>query len=149
MAELWKLEAEVGGQSPEARTVARQAVSAPLVTELFTLWKQTLPHISGRSKLAEVLRYALTRREIFDRFLTDGRIELDSNIVERAIRPQAIGRKNSLFVGHEAGAQNWAVLASLIETCKLNGMEPHSYRTQTLTAIVNGYRQSQINELLP
>jgi len=58
-------------------------------------------------------------------------------------------RKNSLFAVHEAGAQNWAVLASLIETCKLNGIEPHNYLTRTLTAIVNGHRQSQIGELLP
>ena len=61
----------------------------------------------------------------------------------------AIGRKNSLFAGHEAGAQNWAVLASFIETCKLNGIEPNSYLTRTLSAIVNGHRQSQISELLP
>ena len=74
---------------------------------------------------------------------------MDNNTVERTIRPIAISRKNSLFAGHEAGAQNWAVLASLCETCKLNGMEPHGYLTQTLTAIVNGHRQSQINELLP
>ncbi|PUB09975.1 transposase IS66 family protein [Yoonia sediminilitoris] len=74
---------------------------------------------------------------------------MDNNTVERTIRPIAVGRKNSLFAGHDAGAQNWAVLASLIETCKLNGIEPHSYLTWTLTAIVNGHRQSQIGELLP
>jgi transposase len=91
MTELWKLEAEVRGQSPEARAVARQAVSSPIVADLFTLWQQTLPRISGKSKLAEALRYAIARREIFERFLTDGLVELDSNIVERAIRPQAVG----------------------------------------------------------
>jgi len=74
---------------------------------------------------------------------------MDTNAVERTIRPFALGRKNSLFAGHEAGAQNWAILASLIETCKLNGIEPHGYLTQTLTAIVNGHKQSRIEELLP
>ncbi|AMY71343.1 putative transposase protein [Frigidibacter mobilis] len=104
MTELWKLEAEVRGQSPEARAAARQAVSAPIVADLFTLWQQTLPRISGKSKLAEALRYAITRREIFERFLTDGLVELDSNIVERAIRPQTITRKNSLFAGSDVSA---------------------------------------------
>ena len=74
---------------------------------------------------------------------------MDTNAVERTIRPFALGRKNSLFAGHEAGAQNWAILASLIETCKLNGIEPHGYLTQTLTVIVNGHNQSRIEELLP
>jgi hypothetical protein len=104
MADLWKLEAEVRGQSPEARAAARQTVSVPIVAELFSLWQKTLPRISGKSKLAEALRYAIARQEIFERFLTDGLIELDSNIVERAIRPQTITRKNSLFAGSDVGA---------------------------------------------
>ncbi len=82
-------------------------------------------------------------------FLSDGRIEMDNNTVERTIRPIAISRKNALFAGHDAGAQNWAVLASLIETCKLNSVEPHAYLTKTLSAIVNGHKQSKINDLLP
>jgi hypothetical protein len=69
--------------------------------------------------------------------------------VERTIRPIALNRKNALFAGHETGAQNWAMLASLIETCKLNAVEPHAYITGILTAIVNGHKQSRIDELLP
>ncbi|AMY72304.1 putative transposase protein (plasmid) [Frigidibacter mobilis] len=124
MTELWKLEAEVRGQSPEARAAARQAVSAPIVADLFTLWQQTLPRISGKSKLAEALRYAITRREIFERFLTDGLVELDSNIVERAIRPQTITRKNSLFAGSDGGGRTWATIATLLQTCKMNNVDP-------------------------
>ena len=82
-------------------------------------------------------------------FLTDGRIEMDSNAVERTIRPIALQRKNALFAGHDAGAQNWAMLASLIETCKSNGVEPHSYLTSVLSAIVNGHKQKDIEQLLP
>ena len=82
-------------------------------------------------------------------FLTDGRIEMDSNPVERTIRPIALQRKNALFAGHDAGAQNWAMLASLIETCKLNQVEPHSYLTGVLTAIINGHKQKHIDQLLP
>jgi transposase len=74
---------------------------------------------------------------------------LDNNAVERTIRPIALNRKNAPFAGHDAGAQNWGIIASLIETCKLNQIEPHAYLTATLSAIVNGHRQSQIDELLP
>ncbi len=82
-------------------------------------------------------------------FLADGRIEMDNNSDERTIRPIAINRKNALFAGHKTGAENWGMIASLIETCKLNGVEPYGYLTKTLTAIVNGHKQSRINELLP
>lgn len=78
-------------------------------------------------------------------FLTDGRIELDNNPVERTIRPIALNRKNALFAGHDAGAQNWAVIASLVETCKLND----GYLSGVLTAIAQGHKQTDINELLP
>jgi len=82
-------------------------------------------------------------------FLDDGHIEIDSNAVERTIRPIALNRKNALFAGHDAGAQNWAMIASLIETCKLNAINPHAWLTSTLKAIVNGHKQSRIDELMP
>ena len=73
----------------------------------------------------------------------------DNNTVERGIRAVALGRKNALFAGYDAGAENWAVIASLIETCKMNGVDPHAWLTATLTAIVQGHKQSQIGDLLP
>lgn len=79
----------------------------------------------------------------------DGRVEIDNNSVERTIRPIALNRKNALFAGHDAGAENWATIASLIETCKLNTVDPLAYLTTTLTAIVNGNKQGQIAGLLP
>ena len=82
-------------------------------------------------------------------FLADGRIEMDNNTVERTIRPIALNRKNALFAGHDASAANWATIASLDETCKLNAIEPYAYLTQTLRAIVNGHKQSQIEDPLP
>lgn len=94
-------------------------------------------------------------------FLTDGRIEIDNieprsatgsskrRNVERTIRPIALNRKNALFAGHDAGAENWATIASLVETCKLNGVDPQGFLTRTLTAIINGHKQSRIDELLP
>lgn len=74
---------------------------------------------------------------------------MDNNTVERTIRPIALSRKNALFAGHEAGAQNWAMLASLIETCKLNNINPHAYLSNSLTAIAQGHKQNQIDQLLP
>ncbi|WP_139322532.1 MULTISPECIES: transposase domain-containing protein, partial [Rhizobium/Agrobacterium group] len=82
-------------------------------------------------------------------FLSDGRVEIDSNSVECTIRPIALNRKNALFAGHDAGAENWATIASLVETCKLNAVDPLAYLTATLTAIVNGHKQSRVDELLP
>jgi transposase len=149
MADLWKLEAEVRGKSPEARAAARQAVSVPIVAELFLLWQQTLPRISEKSKLAEALRYAIARREIFERFLTDGLVELDSNIVERAIRPQTITRKNSLFAGSDGGGRTWATIATLMQTCRMNNVDPVAWLTQTLERIANQWPSAKLDALMP
>ena len=83
------------------------------------------------------------------RFLDDGRIEIDTNVVERSIRPIALNRKNALFAGSDGGGEHWAVIASLIETCKLNGVDPQRYLADVITRIVNGHPNSQIDELLP
>jgi IS66 C-terminal element/Transposase IS66 family len=83
------------------------------------------------------------------RFIDDGRIELDTNIVERGMRPIALNRKNALFAGHDGGAENWACLASLIETCKLHGVDPQAYFADVLTKLVNLWPQSRLDELLP
>jgi len=74
---------------------------------------------------------------------------MDNNIVERTIRPIALNRKNALFAGHDVGAQNWAVIASLIETCKLNAVDLQNWLTQTFSAIAHGHKQTDIDELLP
>jgi transposase len=105
--------------------------------------------ISQKSKLATAIRYALSRWEGLTRFIHDGRIELDNNIVERSIRPIALNRKNALFAGSDGGAEHWATVASLIETCKLNDIDPLAYLTDVLTRIVNGHRNKDIDQLLP
>ena len=105
--------------------------------------------VSPRPPLGEALKYIAKYWSGLNLFLADGRIEMDGNSVERTIRPIALNRKNALFAGHETGAENRGMIASLIETCKLNGVEPYGYLTKTLAAIVNGHKQSRINELLP
>ena len=88
-------------------------------------------------------------RSIFERFLTDGRIELDSNIVERAIRPQTITRKNSLFAGSDSGGRTWATIATLLQTAKMNNVDPQAWLTQTLERIANGWPSSNLDALMP
>ncbi len=108
-----------------------------------------LETISQKTKLAEAIRYALSRWAGLTLFLGDGRIELDNNIVERSIRPLALTRKNSLFAGSYGGAAHWAILASLIETAKLNDVDPQAYITSVIIRIVEGPPQSRIDQLLP
>ena len=119
------------------------------MAELKTWLEQELRRLLGRSKLAEAIRYALGRWMALCFYLNDGRVEMDTNVVERCIRPVALGRKNSLFAGSEGGGHRWAVIASLVETCKLNGVEPFAYLRDILERMVNGYPASRINELLP
>ena len=99
--------------------------------------------------MAKAIRYTLTYWEGLNRFLDDGRIEIDNNTVERSIRPLALTRKNSLFAGSEGGAEHWAVLAYLVETCKINAVEPQTYFADVITKLINGHLQSRLDELLP
>ena len=103
----------------------------------------------GQSPTAKAIRYALNHREGLERFLDDGRIEIDSNVVERAIRPLCLSRKNALFASGDDGGGRWAAVASLIETCKMNAVDPQRYFSDVLTRLVNGWPQSRIDELMP
>ncbi|SEG34540.1 IS66 family transposase, partial [Jhaorihella thermophila] len=123
--------------------------SKPVIGDFETWLTTHRARVSAKSPLGEALKYIAKYWDGLTLFLNDGRIEIDSNTVERTIRPIALNRKNALFAGHDAGAQNWATLASLIETCKLNTVNPHTWLTGTLTAIINGHKQSRIEELLP
>jgi transposase len=149
MAPLWAIEDEIRGQSASVRAEIRRQRSAPVVAELFGMLEKELPRLSGKSKLAEAIRYALHRRAVFGRFLEDGRIEIDSNIVERAIRPQAILRKNALFAGSDGGGRTWATIATLLMTARLNNVDPFAWLTQTLERLAAGWPDSRIDELMP
>jgi len=149
IAALYAIEAGIHGASPEQRLVGRRARSRPLVDDLFAWFEATLARLPARSTMAEAIRYALNHRDGLLRFLDDGRIELDTNSVERAARPVALGRKNALFAGCDEGAEAWAAIASLIETAKLNGVDPQRYLTDLLTHLVGGWPQSRIDDLMP
>ena len=149
IAVLYAIEAEVRGQSPAHRIAARHNRSKAIVDAMQLWFEAQLPLVPGRSTLAEAIRYALSRWEGLTRFLNDGRIELDTNPVERAIRPVALGRKNHLFAGSDGGGHRWAVLCSLIESCKLNDVEPYAYLHDVLSRMVNGYPINRLDGLLP
>ncbi|MBW8855138.1 MAG: IS66 family transposase, partial [Bradyrhizobium sp.] len=149
IALLYGIEKDIRGRFPEERGAVRQERSRPIVAALEPWLRAKLALISKKSKLAEAIRYALARWEGLCRFLDDGRIEIDSNTVERSIRPLALNRKNALFAGSDGGGDNWAVIATLIENCKLNHVEPYAYLVDVLTRIVNGHLNSAIDELLP
>lgn len=149
ISELYRIEGELRGLNSEARLAGRQARSAPLIAVMRTWLTHHRARVAGKSPLGEALAYIAKYWDGLCIFLTDGRIEIDNNTVERTIRPIALNRKNTLFAGHDAGAENWAKISSLIETCKLNAVDPLTYLTATLTCIVNGHKQSQIDELLP
>ena len=149
IAALYAIEATIRGRSPEARRAVRQAESKPLVEALHTWLAAQLARISSKSVLAGAIRYALNQWDGLVRFLEEGRIELDTNSVERSMRPIALNRKNALFAGHDEGARNWAHIASLVETCKLNGVDPQVYLADVLSRLVNLWPAARIDELLP
>ncbi len=147
--DLYAIEADIRGNDHATRLAVREELSAPILARLDDWLRHHRARASAKSPLGEALAYIAKYREGLGRFLIDGRVEIDNNTVERTIRPIALNRKNALFAGHDAGAENWAVIASLIETCKMNAIDPHSWLASTLTAIVSGHKQNQIDELLP
>jgi transposase len=142
IAALYEIEARIRGNSAADRLIVRQAESKPLVTDLRVWFEAQLAKLPARGPLAAAIRYALNHWDGLQRFLEDGRIE-------RAMRPVCLSRKNSLFAGSDEGGENWACLVSLIETCKLNGVNPQAYFTDLLTRLVNGWPQNRIDELMP
>ena len=149
IAALYAVETACRGQSAEQRRRMRQLHSKPILEALEPWFKRQLGLVSGKSKVAEAIRYALSRWQGLCRFLDDGRVELDNNAVERTIRPITLGRKNHLFAGSDGGGQHWAVIASLIATCKLLDIDPNAYLTDVLTKIVARHPMNRLDELLP
>jgi transposase len=149
IAKLYAVETEIRGRGADERCAVRQERSRPIVQDLESWLTAKLSLISQKTKLAEAIRYALSRWQGLSLFLDDGRIEIDSNVVERAIRPIALNRKNALFAGSDGGGEHWAIIASLIESCKLAAIDPDFYLADVITKIVNGHPNSQIDDLLP
>jgi len=149
IAELYAIEATVRGQPAKARQATRRIKSLPLVEAMTTWLEAELNRVPPRGGLTNAIRYALTRCNSLCRFLNDGRIELDNNAVERAIRRIALGRKNHPFAGSDGGAACWAVVALLLATAKLNDVEPFVYLKDVLERLSDGHPMSRLADLLP
>lgn len=150
IARLYEIEADIRGQPPDVRRAVRGLRSRPLVEALHVWLEDNLPRVPGWSDLAKAMRYVLRHWDGLILYLDDGRLEMDTNVVERAIRPVTLTRKNSLFAGSDAGARRWAIANTLIQTCKLNGVEPLGYLTDVLRRIVSGRTKTHgLHELLP
>ncbi len=149
IAELYAIEADICGASPGQRLSARQARTAPLVAGFRDWLTEQRSRISAKSRLGEKLAYIHRYWEGLQTFLTDGRVEIDSNSVENLVRPIALNRKNALFAGHDEGGKAWGRTASLIQTAKINGVDPFAYLQATLEALAKGHPQSRIDDLLP
>lgn len=146
---LYAIEAEIRGQDAEARRRLRQERARPVLEDMKAWFEDQLSQLSRKSETADAINYALIRWPGLTLYLEDGRVEIDSNTVERSIRPLALTRKNALFAGSDGGGEHWAMLASLIETCKLNDINPQHYIADVLTKLVNGHPINRIQELLP
>ena len=148
IAALYAIEATIRGSQPLIRLQVRQQRAAPLFETLRQWLEATLTRVSGKSDLAMAIRYALSRWNALTLVLRDGRACLDNNAAERAMRPITLGRKNWLFAGSDAGGERAAVIYSLTETAKLNGLDPEDYLRRVLTCIAD-YPVQQVHELLP
>ena len=145
---LFAIEREISGRSPAQRLAARQERSLPLLGALKTFLDTALSQISGKSSLAQAIRYATTRWPALLRFTGDGRLEMSNNAAERAIRPLSLGRKNYLFAGSDSGGRRAATVYTIIETARMNGLDPEAYLADILTRIAD-HPANRVDELLP
>jgi transposase len=148
IGQLYGIEKEIRGRSPAERREVRQARSRPLLDSLQAWLKATASKMSRKSDVALAIQYALGRWGALELFCGDGRIEMDNNAAERALRAVALGRKNYLFAGSDSGGERAAAIYSLIGSAKLNGIDPEAYLTAVLQRIAD-HPVNRIAELLP
>jgi transposase len=148
IAELYVVENEIRGRRPEERREVRNLRSRPLLDSLKQWLEETLVKLSRKSDTTKAVRYALGRWDALVRYCDDGRLEIDNNAAERALRAVALGRKNYLFAGSDVGGERAAAIYSLVGTAKLNGLDPESYLRDVLSRIAD-HPVNRIDELLP
>lgn len=145
---LYEIEDDIRGQAPELRKAQRQARAGPLLEQMRQWLEGLLGRVSAKSDIAEAVRYSLVRWKALTRYVYDGRLEIDNNAAERALRGVSLGRKNYLFMGSDAGGERAAAFYSLVETAKLNGLDPEDYLRQVFERIAE-HPINRIDELLP
>ncbi len=146
---LYAVEAKVRGQPPNERHRARRDQTRPLVDALREVLDAALRRLSPKSDMARAIAYGTKRWPALCRFLDDGRLEIDNNIAERALRGVAVGRRNWLFAGSKAGGERAAAIYTVIQTCKANGVDPQAYIADVIARIADDWPASRWDELMP
>ena len=150
IAEIYRIEDRIRGESAETRLAVRRAESVPIMAALQERLTEVMTEVSVKSALGKAIAYTQAHWSGLVVFLGDGRIEVDSNVVERSMKSVALTRKNALFAGNARGGETWAILASLINTAKLNGLDPQTWLSDVLEKIVSGQVTiNRLDELLP
>ncbi|MBU8544339.1 MULTISPECIES: IS66 family transposase [Roseomonadaceae] len=149
IAGLYAIEAEINGKPADQRRAERQARSKPLVDDLHDWMLTQRRRLSGKSTLGKAMQYALNRWEALARYLEDGRLSIDNNLAERLLRGIALARKNFLFLGSDAGGDRAAIIYTVAETAKLNGLDPEAYIAAVLDRLARGHTIDRLDELLP
>jgi transposase len=149
IGELYKVEAGITGQSAEARLAARQNRAVPILDALRDWLTAQRRRLSAKNALAKAIQYALSRWEALTRYVGDGRLAIDNNVAERALRSIAITRKNFLFLGSDAGGERAAILYTVLESAKLNRLDPQAWLSDVIDRMANGHPINRLGELLP
>ena len=149
IGELYAIEREINGQPAGMRHAARQDRAVPILDALYEWLVVQRRRLSSKNALARAIQYALTRWDALARYTGDGRLAIDNNVAERALRGIAITRKNFLFLGSEAGGERAAILYTVLESAKLNGLDPEAYLAGVIDRMAKGHPINRLGELLP
>ena len=148
ISEIYQIETNIRGYAPEVRKEQRQEKSLPLINKLFDNFHKAYKQLPKKSLTAKAIKYALNNEIALKRFLDNGRIEIDNNAAERAMRPIAVGRKNWLFAGSDQGGHTASIIYTIVETAKLNQINPWKYLSRVFELLPD-YKANKVHELLP
>jgi transposase len=146
---LYLIEAKINGKTADARLAERQARSVTLLADLKSWYERHRRRLSAKSKLGKALQYALSRWDALTRYTSDGRLNIDNNLSERLLRGIAVTRKNFLFLGSDRGGERAAIFYTMIETAKLNGLNPQAYLADIIHRLATGHPNTRLADLLP
>jgi len=147
--ELYAIEADIKGRSADQRWMQRQTRSKPLLDAFHSWAIGQRRRLSGKTPLGKALQYGLSRWDALTRYIDDGRLSIDNNLAERLLRGIAVTRKNFLFLGSDSGGDRAAILYTVIESAKLNDLDPEAYLASVLDRLARGHSNNRLEELLP